>query len=83
MACTVNPGHQVAFGPSDAEFRANNVGFRVVLHPEDFVFTACHEGMNRSQVEREIYVNVNELKLGLANTTRNPEGILSHNNIKS
>ncbi len=29
------------------------------------------------------YVNVNELRLGFSNTTRNPEGILSHNNRKS
>jgi hypothetical protein len=28
-------------------------------------------------------VNVNELRLGFSNTTRNPEGILSHNNRKS
>jgi hypothetical protein len=27
--------------------------------------------------------NVNELQLGFSNTTRNPEGILSHNNRKS
>jgi hypothetical protein len=26
---------------------------------------------------------VNELRLGFSNTTRNPEGILSHNNRKS
>jgi hypothetical protein len=30
-----------------------------------------------------VYVNVNELRLGFSNTTRNPEGILSHNNRKS
>ncbi len=30
-----------------------------------------------------LYVNVNELRLGFSNTTRNPEGILSHNNRKS
>ena len=29
------------------------------------------------------YVNVNELRLGFSNTTRNPEGILSHSNRKS
>ncbi len=29
------------------------------------------------------HVNVNELGLGFSNTTRNPEGILSHNNRKS
>jgi hypothetical protein len=29
-----------------------------------------------------VNVNVNELRLGLSNTTRNPEGILSHNNRK-
>jgi hypothetical protein len=28
-------------------------------------------------------VNVNELRLAFSNTTRNPEGILSHNNRKS
>jgi hypothetical protein len=34
---------------------------------------------------RGLYVNVdvNELRLGFSNTTRNPEGILSHNNRKS
>ncbi len=30
----------------------------------------------------EVHVNVNELRLGFSNTTRNPEGILSHNNRK-
>jgi hypothetical protein len=30
-----------------------------------------------------VNVNVNELRLGFSNTTRNPEGILSHNNRKS
>jgi hypothetical protein len=29
------------------------------------------------------YVIVNELRLGFSNTSRNPEGILSHNNRKS
>jgi hypothetical protein len=29
-----------------------------------------------------VHVNVNELRLGFSNTTRNPEGILSHNNRK-
>ncbi len=28
----------------------------------------------------EVNVKVNELRLGFSNTTRNPEGILSHNN---
>jgi hypothetical protein len=32
---------------------------------------------------REVNVNVNELRLGFSITTRNPEGILSHNNRKS
>jgi len=31
----------------------------------------------------EVHVNANELRLGFSNTTRNPEGILSHNNRKS
>jgi hypothetical protein len=35
-----------------------------------------HEGLKRAAVN----VNVNELRLGFSNTTRNPEGILSHNN---
>jgi hypothetical protein len=30
-----------------------------------------------------VNVNVKELRLGFSNTTRNPEGILSHNNRKS
>jgi hypothetical protein len=30
-----------------------------------------------------VNVNVNELRLGFSNTTRNPEGTLSHNNRKS
>ena len=30
-----------------------------------------------------VNVNVNELRSGFSNTTRNPEGILSHNNRKS
>jgi hypothetical protein len=29
-----------------------------------------------------VNVNVNELRLGFSNTTRNPKGILSHNNRK-
>ncbi len=29
-----------------------------------------------------VNVHVNELRLGFSNTTRNPEGILSHNNRK-
>jgi hypothetical protein len=29
-----------------------------------------------------VNVNVNELRMGFSNTTRNPEGILSHNNRK-
>jgi hypothetical protein len=33
--------------------------------------------------ERTVNVNVNELRLGFSNTTRNPEGILSHNNRQS
>ncbi len=30
-----------------------------------------------------VNVNVNELRLGLSNTTRNPEGVLNHSNRKS
>jgi hypothetical protein len=30
-----------------------------------------------------VNVNVNELRLGFSSTTRNPEGIISHNNRKS
>ncbi len=30
-----------------------------------------------------VHVNVNERRLGFSNTTRNPEGILRHNNRKS
>ncbi len=37
------------------------------------------DGISAAVVE----VNVNELRLGFSNTTRNPEGILSHNNRKS
>ncbi len=32
-------------------------------------------------VNVNVNVNVNELRLGFSNTTRNPEGILSHNNM--
>jgi hypothetical protein len=32
---------------------------------------------------RQVNVNVNELRVGFSNTTRNPEGILSHDNRKS
>jgi hypothetical protein len=34
-------------------------------------------------VSVNVNVNVSELRLGFSNTTRNPEGILSHNNRKS
>ena len=49
-ACCCSHHTQVAFGLPEAAFAANPDGFRVVIHPPDFVFTACHEGMNRSQV---------------------------------
>jgi hypothetical protein len=41
------------------------------------------ERVGHSRVWGGAYVNVNELRLGFSNTTRNPEGILSHNNRKS
>ena len=34
-------------------------------------------------VNVNVNVNVNELRLGFSNTTRSPEGILSHNNRNS
>ncbi len=40
------------------------------------------EPRNRLRIRRTA-VNVNELRLGFSNTTRNPEGLLSHNNIRS
>jgi hypothetical protein len=38
---------------------------------------------NKARATVNVNVNVNELRLGFSNTTRNPEGILSHNNRKS
>jgi hypothetical protein len=35
------------------------------------------------KADARVNVNVNELRLGFSNTTRSPEGILSHNNRKS
>jgi hypothetical protein len=40
-------------------------------------------GVEEVRVLSNANVNVNELRLGFSNTTRNPEGILSHNNRKS
>jgi hypothetical protein len=40
-------------------------------------------GGGRNKNRGAVNVNVNELRLGFSNTTRNPEGILSHNNRKS
>ncbi len=45
--------------------------------------TAEHTlGRTREGVCVGVNVNVHELRLGFSNTTRNPEGILSHNNKK-
>jgi hypothetical protein len=40
---------QITFAPSEAEFLAHH-NFHVDLRAEDVCITACHEGMNRSQV---------------------------------
>ncbi len=44
---------------------------------------SLHHTHTLQALQNPVNVNVNELRLGFSNTTRNPEGILSHNNRKS
>jgi hypothetical protein len=59
-----------------------------LLHKGDERVHKAHQHRLQHMQRREAWqdnvnVNVNELRLGFSNTTRHPEGILSHNNRKS
>ena len=64
--------------PPEAEVAAHPGSFGVVVRPEDFVFAACHEGVNRSQVRLSLPCAAVFISAGDCRLTSRPCCVLVH-----